>query len=264
MTWLSPHGAAGVARRMRASALPALRMEAQRMARTPPFVPLLAALLAADAILILLHVLNQLYDMGFIGGAAGALAGPGFLIDEEMGYAETFNNAKAVVGAAALFFCYGRTREPVFAALGFALALVVLDEGVRYHELTGTAIRNYLALSPALGVRPQDLGELMAWAMLGSVAAVALAAGFRHSGQQARRIALLFLALFAVLAFFGIVVDMLHIVFGGAFRGAKRLGTVIEDGGEMATLSLICTAAVAAAFGEAGPSRGSGSDPRVS
>lgn len=48
----------------------------------------------------------------------------------------------------------------------------------------------------------------------------------------------------ALLALFAVVADMAHEVLRNAFRGANDLFTLIEDGGEQITLSLICGLAI--------------------
>ena len=232
-----------------------LQEQARRLAGSTVFVRLLAALMAADAVLILLHVLHSLHDMRVIGvdwGADGGgdgflLESRRFLIDEELGYGEIFGYLKSLAIAAALFACYRRARAPAFAALAFTFAVIALDDSLRIHEFFGNLIAKGLALGPAFGLRAQDVGELMVWSALGAVVVSALAYGYRRSSAAARSLASIFLGLLAVLVFFAVVADMLHIALAGSFRGAYRVGTVIEEGGEMLTLSLICAAAVAAA-----------------
>jgi hypothetical protein len=47
-----------------------------------------------------------------------------------------------------------------------------------------------------------------------------------------------FALLAALLALFAIVVDLVHIAYMRAFSGSRLLFEVLEEGGEMATLSL--------------------------
>lgn len=229
-----------------------LQEQARRLAGSTVFVRLLAALVATDAVLILLHVLHSLHDMRIIGADGGAdgggflLESRRFLIDEELGYGEIFGYLKSLAIAAALFACYRRALAPAFAALAFTFAVIALDDSLRIHEFFGNLIAKGLALGPAFGLRAQDVGELMVWSALGAVVVSALAYGYRRSNAAARSLASIFLGLLAVLVFFAVVADMLHIALAGWFRGAYRVGTVIEEGGEMLTLSLICAAAVAA------------------
>jgi hypothetical protein len=217
------------------------------LAASGVFARLLAVLLAADGILILLHIASNLHEMRFIGDAGRMVEDLRFRINEELGYGEIFGYLKSFAIAAALFACYRRARAPAFAALAFTFAVIILDDSLRVHEFFGSVIEKDLALRPAFGVRPQDLGELMVWSALGFVVVTALAVGFLRSDWEARPRAALFLALFALLVFFAVGVDMLQIAFGSMFRGAHRVWTVIEEGGEMATLSLTCATAMAAA-----------------
>ena len=65
-----------------------------------------------------------------------------------------------------------------------------------------------------------------------------------RSPREDRRNGLLLLAALAVLALFAVVADMTHVVLRRAFRGADDLFTVIEDGGEQITLTLMCGLAI--------------------
>ena len=249
MAWLSPissrdiaGGPAGRGARWEAG-----WEQARLLAGSRVFAGLLAALLAADGLLILLHILSDLHEMRVVGDAGSLLSDWRFRIEEELGYGEMFGYLKSVAIAIALFVCYRRARAPAFAALSFTFALIALDDSLRIHEFFGSLIEKGLSLQPAFGLRPQDLGELMVWSALGTAVAAALAAGFMRSGREARSLASLFLCLFGVLVFFAVGADMLQIAFHNAFRGAQRLWTVVEEGGEMATLSLICAAAITAA-----------------
>ena len=248
MASISPHSAASAHREKGLRVPLAAAGEAmRRLAGTGIFPGLLAVLLAADGLLILLHILHSLHDMRIIGDVGRVVADRRFLISEDLGYGEVFGYLKSCAIAVALFACYRRARAPVFAALAFTFTVIVLDDSLRIHERFGHLTEVALALPPAFGLRAQDLGELMVWSALGAVVVAALAAGFRRSGREARALAAVFLGLIALLVFFAVGVDMLQIEFRNAFRGAHRLWTVIEEGGEMATLSLTCACAVAAA-----------------
>lgn len=263
MAWVSPHGPAGAHREGHLrGALAAAAEEGRRLAGTGIFAGLLAVLLAADGLLILLHILHSLHDMRVIGDAGRMVADRRFLVSEDLGYGEVFGYLKSFAVAVALVACYLRARAPVFAALAFTFAVVVLDDSLRIHEFFGHLTEEALALRPAFGLRAQDLGELMVWSALGAVVAAALAVGFRRSGREARTLASVFLGLIALLVFFAVGIDMLQIALGGAFRGAHRVWTVIEEGGEMATLSLTCACAVAAAATL--PGKADGAPQRVS
>jgi hypothetical protein len=209
----------------------------------PAFPRLLAVLLLVDAALILLHVLHELRDMEVIGGRAW-LASQLLLLSEDRGYGEIWGYAKALAATAGLLALCWRSRAPVFGALGFTFAVIVLDDSLMIHEVFGHRLATALAFEPSFGLEAQDLGELMVWAMLGVVVVAALAVGFWRSNRRARATAAIYFGFFAALVFFAVGVDMLHIALSDAFPGAHRLWPLAEEGGELVTLSLICAATV--------------------
>jgi hypothetical protein len=207
------------------------------------FLGILAALLAVDAALVLLHVLHELQDMGVIDGGAW-LHSRSLLLSEERGYGEIWGYAKALAATAGLLALCWRSRAPVFGALAFTFALIVLDDSLMIHEVFGHRLATGLALDPSFGLRAQDLGELSVWAMLGVAVVAALAVGFRCSNRRARATAAIFFGLLAALVFVAVGIDMLNIALHDAFPGAHRLWPLAEEGGELVVLSLTCAAAV--------------------
>lgn len=211
---------------------------------TRAFLRFLAVLLAVDAVLVILHVAHELQDMGVIGGGAW-LQSELLLLSEDRGYGEVWGYAKALAATAGLLALCWRSRAPVFAALAFTLAVIVLDDSLMIHEVFGHRLSKALAFEPAFGLQPQDFGELTVWAMLGIVVVAVLAVGFRFSDRRARATSTVFFGLLAALVFFAVGTDMLNIALHDAFPGAYRLWPLVEEGGELVTLSLICAAAVA-------------------
>ena len=207
------------------------------------FLRLLVVLLVVDGALILLHVLHELQDMGVIDGRAW-LASQQLLLSEERGYGEIWGYAKALTATAGLIALCWRRWAPVFGALAFTFAVIVLDDSLMIHEVFGHRLATALAFEPSLGLKAQDFGELMVWAMLGIMVVAALAVGFWRSNRRARATAAVFFGLFAALVFCAVGLDMLNIALHDAFPGAHRLWPLAEEGGELVTLSLICAAAV--------------------
>lgn len=224
--------------------LQAVGQEVRWLLGSRAFLGLVAVFLAADAILVVFHILHVLKTMEVFAGGA-FLDSRLFLISEDRGYGEIWGYVKSLAIVAAFLACYAEARQPLFAALGFTFAVIVLDDSLMLHEVFGHRVSAALALEPVLGLKAQDQGELLVWSVLGTAVVAALAVGFRRSGRHARTVGSIFLGLFAALIFFAVVVDMLHILLNDAFRGAYRIFPLVEEGGELAVLSLTCAAAVA-------------------
>jgi hypothetical protein len=223
--------------------LAVVQQQTRQLATSPIFVWLVTALLAVDVILITLYILRIFLRIFEI--QVRILSSEMFSIAADGGFGEIFGYLKAIVITFCFLTCYFRDRAAVFLALSFAFVVIVLDDSLQIHETFGTRLMVALALEPMAGLRAQDLGELMVWSALGAVVVAALAISFLRSDVRGQNIALIFVGLLGVLIFFAVGVDMLHIALGDLFRGAGLIWTLLEDGGEMVTLSVITAAAVA-------------------
>jgi hypothetical protein len=90
----------------------------------------------------------------------------------------------------------------------------------------------------AFGLRGQDYGEIAVSVTVAAVFLVLIPVMYMRSSREARRASRDMALLVGVLAFFGVIVDTLHIVVGAGY-GEVIFGTA-EDGGEMLAMSLAC------------------------
>lgn len=221
-----------------------LREVLSGLARSRLFAGALAVLLTVDLVLIVLHVLHELRDMGLLGDHR-LLRNPLLLLSQDRGYGEVWGYAKTLAATAVFIVLAWKHRAPIFGALALTFAVIVLDDSLMLHEVYGYRLAAALALEPRFGLEAQDFGELLVWSGLGVPVAAALLYGFWHSDRQSRALAAIFFGLLAALVFLAVGIDMLHIALNDAFRGAHRLWPLIEEGGELVVLSLACAAAVA-------------------
>ena len=133
-----------------------------------------------------------------------------------------------------------RSRMTVFLAALYGF--VWFDDTASYHERFGALLIDTLGLEPAFGLRALDFGELIAWALAGSMLGLAaLWAVLRIRPGDVGIGVLVGLTFFALVAF-AIAIDMLHIVVPLSLQG--EVG-VLEDGGEIVAISLTAGLAVA-------------------
>lgn len=129
--------------------------------------------------------------------------------------------------------------------LAATFLVIVADDAFELHENRGGALSGRLAIPNMLGVRGQDIGELLVWALIGIPVLVLLAATWVFSHTRARRQALLAAAGIALLAVFAAGFDLLyHITWWWDWSPRERyLVTLVESVGEMAstgTIMLTC------------------------
>jgi hypothetical protein len=188
---------------------------------------LLVLLLSADCAFLLLHVLN------------GWSASPNdlFWLGTDGGYAEVFQYIKEASIAVMLVTVAWRTRAGIYAAWALLFAYLLCDDALRIHESVGESIVAYWGFVPTLGLSAGVWGELAVSATAGTALVAMIAYGHFRSGKENRAASRHVAVLLAILVFFGVFVDMVHVAIK-MLVPLKGL-TMIEDGGEMVAMSLI-------------------------
>ena len=203
--------------------------------------------LAADR-LLLLCLVTDLFLIGPHGVyvSSGLIDDPNYSIAAERGFGETFGYVKEgwiVLILAGLAFVRDRAT---YGAWAFLFGILMVDDVYGVRERIGIGIGQVLGLSPTLGLRPQDFGEVVVAALLG-LALVPIVIAFRRSRGRVRAFSRSMLVLLAALVVFVVAVDVVHGLMPLHSRSEAVFGT-IEDGGEMLVLSLMLRVALATWF----------------
>ncbi len=211
----------------------------------------LLPLLALDALLIAQHaVLYVLQDLGWINGLPRRLD-----ITQEGSVSEILNLGKWLVISMLLLVLWVRSK--MSTALGFAVvfAVVAADDLLMLHERNGSALVRQLGLEGMLGLRAQDMGELLVWGLLGIIVVGAVLLGHLAANAAGRRVGRALLGFLGLLVLFAVGFDMLHSLFASV-RGMNFLLGMVEDGGEtiIGSLCLAFCAALLASVPRAKPS----------
>lgn len=165
-------------------------------------------------------------------------------VDRDGSLAEWFMYLQTAVCVALLSGIYYRTRQPIYAAWSLVFAFAVADDAFLIHERLGNALATTFGLPALPGLRAVDSGELLIWAAAGILLLGALAWGFARSSHSARTASGALAIAFAVLAFFAVAFDMLHVVLVDPGTPVYLIFAVIEDGGEMLAIGLALTIAL--------------------
>jgi hypothetical protein len=217
------------------------------------FRRLLAMLLLTDAILIVIHF--GLLTRGPGSSAVLHVVRDDWLIGTDRSFPELFQYTKWAGISGLLVLCAWRNKASAFAWMAVIFVILLLDDSLMLHERGGGVLARYLDLRPALGLRPQDRGELIVWSGLGAIAVscAVIAHTTLRPGETvvAQRLAVTLAGLVAV----GVGVDMLHSMVienlsaGSGRNMVHRVMELVEDGGEMALASLAVAYAGAAYLG---------------
>jgi hypothetical protein len=157
-------------------------------------------------------------------------------LSEDRSMGEIVNYGLAFLAATLFFLTFVALRSPMFLFASLLMAFIWFDDAAGYHERVGDMLASTLDLPSVAGLRPQDLGEVMAWSAAGVCLGLLLIWSIVHrSPGDMGALALLSLC-FGALVCFGIVLDLVHVVAPAEFDA--RLG-IIEDGGEMLAVAMI-------------------------
>jgi len=153
-------------------------------------------------------------------------------------YPEIYGYVKEAFLTLLFVAAYARTRQAVYLALALLFAICALDDSMALHEAMG----RYLAATTGVS---QSTGGLVGWSLLGSIPMLAIIAAYRRSDPTSRRHAEAALLAFAILLFFAVGMDLVHSVVEQYVSGFQTILTLLEDGGELLALTLLCTISLA-------------------
>ena len=189
----------------------------------------LILLLCGDLVFIVLHFVNELIPV---------LSNPLLSIEKDRGYSEMYQYLKFFWIIALLIHVSLKSRSLNYVAWAFVFTYFLFDDALQIHERVGSRIAANLNFMPPLGLRLQDFGELAVTATAGILLSLTLIWAYRGGSQMFRKVSQDITLLIFLLVFFGVVVDMAHVAIRLGGEVYFILG-VIEDGGEMLSVSLV-------------------------
>jgi hypothetical protein len=190
----------------------------------------LSLLIAGDLAFIALHVadskmgINKLLDLSL-----------------DRGHPEFYQYMKLLWICGLLAYISLRWTSKHYGAWLLLFAYLLLDDSLRIHERGGKYIAIALGFQSMLGLRIEDYGEIAFIGIIGTILLLPLIWAYRNGSQIFRRISQDLALLIAILLFFGIGVDIAHSIFkfGSNMDNLDFLFGIVEDGGEMLSVSLI-------------------------
>jgi hypothetical protein len=196
---------------------------------------LLIILLALDLVFVIIHYVNALTPL---------LNSEMFSIGIDNGYAEIFQYLKFSL----IIFLFGclikRTGTSNYLAWILVFLYLLIDDSIRIHDRFGSYIAWKLTFEPPFGLRLMDVGELIVSVMAGSVLIAILSLAYKKGTILFRKISENIFTLLVIMAFFGVGMDMLHMIIIDKipetyYRAVNSLLGLVEDGGEMVSVSFI-------------------------
>lgn len=153
-----------------------------------------------------------------------------FFLSAETSIGERYMWALSIITAFGFMLAALEARSRMLFAFALLFGYIWVDDSMQYHEFFGDVLSQTYALPVIGSLRPQDTGELIAWALAASALAPAFLWAFLRRRPGEGTILVVAGCGFAGLAVFGAGVDMLHQVMPKSF--ASFIG-LVEDGGEI-------------------------------
>ncbi|WP_430785339.1 hypothetical protein [Actinoplanes sp. G11-F43] len=159
-------------------------------------------------------------------------------------YSELLGHVTLLAAAVVLIIIWRERHSTAHGVWALVLGFLVADDFLLLHEHFGGLLARTVGLPSVIGLRPQDLGELLAWA--GPMAVLGSAVLITHVRARgfARRHSWTLLALMAALAGFAVVVDMAPFVLKPWLSTREYVAlTLTETAGELGVMTLFLIAA---------------------
>ena len=185
------------------------------IARTRAFAWGLLMLLCADGVVVALHGMQVILRDA---GSAHWLASPWFNLGSDRGLGEAVEYLKFALCGAAAFMLRRRLGARIYTTVAALYAWGLADNALALHEWAGDR-------AVGAGI-DDDLGELAALTLVAAVSLSLLLRQLPLSSREERAPALIYLALFGLFTLFAVALDAVH------------TAVVLEDGGELVTLSV--------------------------
>lgn len=201
---------------------------------------ILLNLLFIDLIFVILHIFNKLHLFGDrfnLPVSFHAFESRIFSLTEDRGLAESFMYLKELTIVLLLIMLIYQNRVFLFGGLIFLFGYFLFDDMLSIHETVGYNLSEMFSFPSILGLRPEDLGELLVTAIAGAIIGSTLLIGYIIAKKEQRRIFRIYGYLIAGFLVFAVGVDMIDPSIDSlAMRGVVSM---IEDTGEMFVMSLM-------------------------
>ena len=191
------------------------------------FLRWLGVLLIMDALLIFLHIMKVIS------------------ITMDGGVSELFENTKIALAALCYAMIFAYRRRLIFLALAVIFILVFADNTLTIHESLGKQLQVIYGDVRFYGMHAKDLGELLVFGVYAALSISLLGLGLVWSDGVYRTYGLVAILSLCILGGFAVGIDFLHAIVGDSNRLLNGLLNLIEDGGELVAISIICATAFA-------------------
>lgn len=209
-----------------------------KVLKNQQFLYLFTLLVAVDLAFIVLGIVHVCGFIKLTDFCAAINLNEYFSITRDRGYAEVFQYIKEYWLIILFGFLVVKQNTKVYLGWVFLSAYLLADDALSFHEKAGAVIAEKLNFVPLFNLRPVDFGELIVFTTVGISFFLWLSTSYKIANRKERQVFKTLIALLFCLAGFGVVVDLIHVMFEDSVFWNAFLG-ITEDGGEHIVMSLI-------------------------
>lgn len=187
----------------------------------------LLLLIATDCAFIVMHLLLE----------TRVIDTPLFSLTRDRGYPEIYQYTKEFWILILLLSILNKTKVIGYTVWIGLFLYLLLDDALQIHETFGGYIAIKFGFTPLLGLRAEDFGQLVVAALVAALLSAALILPYTRGNAAFKQVSRHLVLIILALAFFGVFVDMVHVVVQAPIF--RALLAVVEDGGEMVVMSLV-------------------------
>ena len=159
-------------------------------------------------------------------------------IDFDRGYAEFFQYLKICYVLLLITLLAFESRSWRLFAWTLPFLYLLGDDALQFHERGGEYLAQRFSLQARWELRAADFGELAVSAFAGLLSLAILGIAYWRASKDERWVFQKMTALIAILAFFGVIIDLAHIALQPMLGDFDWIA-LLEDGGEMIATTLI-------------------------
>lgn len=165
-------------------------------------------------------------------------------LQNDRSMAEIFGYGLAFLASVLFFVAFIETDSLPVLFLSVFMGFIWFDDSSSYHERFGRYLGKTFDLPTMPGLRLQDTGEVLAWAIAATILSVLFI--FAFSRRRGGDLGVLIVASLGIIILLlcGIVADVLHVM---ATKKYEPFVGVLEDGGEMIGITYLAIVALSLA-----------------
>lgn len=198
---------------------------------------LLILLIIGDLAFATLHIIFEIPQYSDFPPIIDYVYYETFLLTVDGSFPEWYQYLKFIALIILLNHILRITQEKNFLAWGCVFAYLLLDDALRIHEDLGGYVASFFEFTAPMGLRLKDIGEFAVLGGIGLLLLAALTVGYLRGSKPFKKTTIDIILLFSALAFFAIVVDLLHPLLDIPLYRVTM--ATLEDAGEMFAVSLI-------------------------